>query len=1035
MARIRLSAVPLLWVLAVAGPVSAQTTGSVSGTVKDESGGALPGVTITIQNLDTRATRGTSSDGSGTYELALLPPGRYRITAELPGFRTEERSDFTLQVSQNLRFDFNMGLSAIQEAVQVVGRAPLVDTRDAAMGQVVDQVKIVELPLNGRNFRDLGLIAPGVQQQTQNSPLADRGGGLNINGARIYDNNYLLDGFNNNDETTGEIMTFPSADSIQEFKVLGASYGAEYGFSVGGIVSLITKSGGGSFHGNGFGFFRNDALDARNFFATQKAPLDRKQYGGTLGGPLWGDKAFFFGSYERTDLVQGVTLAATVPTAAQRLGNFSSLSTAIRDPLTGQPFSGNVIPSSRIDPVARGMLALWPEANVADPIRNFVHNPDLVDDLHVGTFKVDYVQAASDVYSVRYSVFWDTQTNPQSDGVFPVTHTDVVKHNQHVGGTWTHVYGDRTVQEVRAGYGYIYNGRYRNDTQDWGSTLGIGGTLAQQVPGPLALGPPVVNVTGFTGITPNNNPFIRTHRNWQASYVLAQGFGSHSVKFGGEVRTQQMTLDDWFNPQGQFTFTGRYTGNAFADLLLGYPSQTQNFLGLVKMEQTTWQTGLFAQDEWRMSPRITLSYGLRYEYQAPDREKNNNWGTFIPDLGRSVQVGTNGVPDSIRTAQKTNFAPRVGAVWDISGNGSRALRSGYGVYYTSFIHNLAFSAYRNTPLGRQGVFNASPTSPNITLSNPFPASFGVDTIVTSGLARDFPNGRMQRWSLDLQQQLAGDAMVSVGYVGSKSTHLTRSYNINQPVLGPGTVASRRPFQSFGDITWSDGTGRSSYHAMEAKAQRRLSGGLDLLVAYTLSKSMDDGVIADGGAGNSGVQNSYDRDAEKGLSPWDRRHRFVVSGNYLLPFANPLARDWQISAIFTLTSGAPFTPVLSTDVAGVGSFNTQRPNRIGSGELSADERSENRWFDTSAFQIPAAGTFGNAGRNVLIGPGTNTVDMAVSRRFTLPGPTTVQIRLEMFNALNHTNFLLPNRTADSPQFGRIFAAAAARQGQVGVKFTW
>jgi hypothetical protein len=903
------------------------------------------------------------------------------------------------------------------------------------MGQVVDQVKIVELPLNGRNFRDLGLIAPGVQQQTQNSPLADRGGGLNINGARIYDNNYLLDGFNNNDETTGEIMTFPSADSIQEFKVLGASYGAEYGFSVGGIVSLITKSGGASYHGNGFAFFRNDALDARNYFATAKAPLDRKQYGGTFGGPLWGDRTFFFGSYERTDLVQGVTLSATVPTDAQRQGNFSALSTVIRDPLTGQPFAGNIIPASRFDPTAAGMLALWPQANVNDPIRNFVHNPDLVDDLHVGTLKVDHNQSAANAYSLRYSMFWDTQTNPQSDGVFPVTHTDVVKQNQHVGGTWTHVYGDRTVQEVRGGWGRIYNGRYRNDTQDWGDTLGIGGTLAQAVPGPLALGPPVVNVTGFSGITPNNNPFIRTHRNWQGSYVLAQGLGAHSMKVGGEVRTQQMGLDDWFNPQGQFTFTGRYTGNGFADLLLGYPSQTQTFDGLVRMEQTTWQAGVFAQDEWRASSRFTLNYGLRYEYQAPDREKDNNWGTFDPDLRQSVQVGTNGVPESIRLASKTNFAPRVGAVWDMSGNGSRALRTGYGVYYTSFIHNLAFSSYRNTPLGRQRVFNAAATSPNITLRDPFPATFGGDTVVTSGMAKDFPNGRMHRWSLDLQQQLSGDSMVSVGYVGSMSNHLTRSYNINQPRLGPGTVASRRPFQGFGDITWSDGTGSSSYHAMEAKAQRRLSGGLDLLVAYTLSKSIDDGVIADGGAGNSGVQNSYDRDAEKGLSPWDRRHRFVLSGNYFLPFANPFARDWQVSAIFTLTSGAPFTPVLSTDVAGVGSFNTQRPDRIDDGNLSAGERSPDRWFDTSAFQIPAAGTFGNAGRNILIGPGTNTLDMALSRRFTLPGNTTAQVRFEMFNALNTTNFLLPNRTADSPQFGRIFAAAAARQGQFGVKFTW
>ncbi|MBA3269763.1 MAG: TonB-dependent receptor, partial [Acidobacteria bacterium] len=401
MTSTRVNAIALVLLLTIAGSALAQTTGSVSGTVKDASGGALPGVIITVQNLDSLALRTSTSDDSGVYGVALLPPGRYKVTAELSGFRTEERNDLALQVSQNVRFDVVMGVGAIEESVQVVARAPLVDTRDAAMGQVVDQVKIVELPLNGRNFRDLGLIAPGVQQMTQGNVLQDRGGGLNINGARIYDNNYLLDGFNNNDETTGEIMTFPSADSIQEFKVLGASYGAEYGFSVGGIISLITKSGAARYSGNAFGFYRNERFDAKNFFATEKAPLDRKQFGGTFGGPLWGKKAFFFGSYERTDLLQGVTLSATVPNDAQRLGNFSGLAAVVRDPLTGQAFAGNVIPTARLNPVGLKMLEMWPQANAADPLRNFVHSPNLVDDVHVGSLKVDYNLSNADAFSMR----------------------------------------------------------------------------------------------------------------------------------------------------------------------------------------------------------------------------------------------------------------------------------------------------------------------------------------------------------------------------------------------------------------------------------------------------------------------------------------------------------------------------------------------------------------------------------------------------------------------------------------------------------
>lgn len=1021
----------LLCVLMGAAPLFAQTTGSISGIIKDNSGAVVPGVTVTVENLETSASRGTTTDASGRYEVALLPPGRYRIRAELEGFKTEERSDITLQVSQSARFDLAMNVGSIEESVTVEAAAPLVDTRDAAMGQVVEQVKIVELPLNGRNFRELGLIATGVQAETQTSNLATRGGGLYINGARIYDNNYILDGFDNNDATTGEILTFPSPDAIQEFKVLGASYGAEYGFASGGIISLISKSGGSSYRGNAFGFLRNDAMDAKNYFATTKPRLDRKQGGGTIGGPIKDNKLFFFGSYERTALQSGQTFTAVVPTDAQRAGNFGS--TAVRDPLTGQSFAGNVIPSSRFDPRAVQMLDLYPVANnPSDPARNYLSSPDLIDDLNVGTIKIDFNQSASNNFSARYSVYWDTQSNP---GALPAVVTAVRKHNQQVGMTWTHVFGSRTVQEIRGGIGHVYNGMFRDDSTatDWQELLGIDGTLQGTTPNRLGQGPPVLTLTGYSPVNPNNNPFIRNHNLRQLSYVLAQSLGNHSIKLGGEVRTQQMALDDWRNPQGTFTFTGRYAGNAFADFLLGYPSQTTTFVGLVFMEQKTWQTGLFVQDEWRLSSRVTLNYGLRYEYQAPDREVEDRWGTFIPELGQSVQVGTNGVPSSIRSAEKDNFAPRVGVVWDMSGDARRALRAGYGIYYTSFVHNIAFSSYANTPLGTNRTFVASTTTPNISLSDPFPASFGTDTVTTSGMQHDFPQGKINRWSLDLQQELAGGSMVSIGYIGSKSVDLTRSYNINQPVLGPGTIASRRPFPNLGDVTFTDGTGTATYNSMEVKYQRRLNRGLDLLVSYTLSKAIDDGVVSDDAG--TGVLNSYDREAERGLSAWDRRHRFVTSGSYLLPFENIWARDWQVSAILTVTSGSPFTPTLSQDIAGIGNLGNQRPDLIGDPSLDSDERNINRWFNTGAFVIPAAGTFGNAGRNILIGPGLQTVDMAVSRRFSLFGGADLQVRFEMFNLLNHANFLLPNRTVDSPQFGTIVGAGPARQGQIGVKLAW
>ena len=1030
MTRRLIAATASLWLLAFAASLAAQTTGSVSGTIKDNSGAVMPGVTVSVENLDTKAMRTTTSGAQGTYEVALLPPGRYRVVAELQGFQPEERP-LTLQVSQNARFDFTLGVGTIEEAVLVQGSAPLVDTRDAAMGQVVEETKIVELPLNGRNFRDLGLIAPGVQQQTQNSGLATRGGGLYVNGARIYDNNYLLDGFDNNDTTTGEILTFPSPDAIQEFKVLGASYGAEYGFAAGGIISLISKSGTSSYRGNVFGFVRNDAMDARNYFSTTVPKLDRKQGGGTVGGPLVGKRLFFFGSYEYTGLLNAQTFTSAVPTDQQREGNFGGI--AVRDPLTGVAFANNVIPRARWNSTSAALLALYPAPNnPADPTRNYVSNPDLDDRLHVGGVKIDFNQSASNTYSARYQVYWDTQSNP---GALPDVVTAVRKHNQQFGVTWTHVFGTHAVQEVRGGIGHVYNGMFRDDSTatDWSQKLGLTGTLQAAVPNRLGQGPPVISLTGYSPVNPNNNPFIRSHNLRQLSYVLVQSYGNHSFKSGGEVRTQQMALDDWRNPQGTFTFTGRYTGNAFADFLLGYPSQTTTFVGLVFMEQLNWQTGVFWQDEWRVAPRVTVNYGLRYEYQAPDREAENRWGTFVPELGQSVQVGSNGVPSSIRHASKGNFSPRAGLVWDMSGDGSRAMKAGYGTYYTSFPHNVAFSSYANYPLGRNRTFTASATAPNISMSNPFPESFGSDTITTSGIEREFPQGRVHRWSVDFQQELGGASMVSVGYVGSKSVHLARQYNINQAVLGPGSIASRRPFPNFGDITWTDATGRATYEALETKYQRRLHRGLDLLVSYTLSKAEDDGVVSDDGG--TGVQNSYDRDAEFGPSTWDRRHRFVTSGSYMLPFQNVAARGWQVSGILTITSGSPFTPVLSQDIANIGNLGNERPNLVGDPKLPRGERTIDHWFNTAAFAIPAPGTFGSAGRNSLVGPGFQSLDLAVSRRFTFRKESNLQVRFEMFNLLNHANFLLPNRTADSRQFATISGAGAARQGQIGVKFAW
>jgi len=1028
-----LAVIGLAAVLGGSTATAQSTTGSIQGRITDTQGGALPGVAVTVRNVDTQLTRETITNEQGNYDVQLLPPGAYALDAVLSGFRPQARTGVRLTVNQAARIDFQLELSAVQESVEVRGSAPLVDTVDSAVRQVIDVEKLEELPLNGRNFRVLALIVPGVQNEVQGGTLSNRGGGVNINGAGLTDNNFLLDGFNNNDDTTAEVLTFPSADAIQEMTVLGASYNASLGFAQGGIVSLVSKSGSSQFRGNAFGFFRDEALDEKNYFATTKPDLSRQQYGGTLGGPLFFRNAFFFGNYEKVRIREGVTLTNTVPLREQKSGDFSNLGRPITDPLTGLPFPGNVIPGSRLNATGRAMVdAFYPDPNLPGASRNFLHNPQLVQDLHLGTMRTDWNPRPADSFMVRYQIYWDDQVNPNVAGTLPGLAETIIKKNQNVGTQWTKVWGPNTVQEVRVGWGRIRNARLSSDETDWNARLGLRGTTSETVKDRLTVGPPIINVTGYTPILPFTNPFIRIHNNWQFAYQLVHSRGNHSMRYGSEVRTTRIDLDNWNTPNGNFTFTGRYTGNAVADMLLGYPSQSQRLVGPGVSNLRSWQVAAFVQDDWRVNNRLSLNFGVRYEYQAPSWEANNQWGAFVPALGRPVQVGTDGLPRSIRDFSAANFAPRVGVVYDLSGNGTRTIRAGYGIYFQSQTNSTLLANFQNAPISQRQNFVASATVPNISLSDPFPAALAGTSLQAQGFEPFWDLGRTHRWSADIQQQLGASSALTLGYVGSVSRHLPRAYNINQPVLGAGTPQSRRPFPAYGDITWNIGDGSGDYHSLQTKLERRLSEGFSTILSYTWQKAMND--VNDGGAGDTGNQNARNRD-EYGLAGHNRAHRFTASVVYDVPLQQALLRNWQVAAIYTASTGQPFTPVLTTDRAGVGAFTGQRPDRVCAGNLPRDQRTVDRWFDTACFPLPALGTFGNAGRNVLISPGLQTLDAVLSRTLMLGAGRELQLRLEGFNVLNQTNFLIPNRNADSPDFGKIFQAAAPRQMQLGVKFAF
>ena len=1005
--------------------IAQSTTGSFEGTVMGPDGAVIPKATITIRNTGNGQTRATTTNASGEYLAPLLPPGTYDISTEVAGFQKVQKTGIQLQVNENSRIDFRLQLSSVQESVTVQTEASLVDTQDAAVKQVVNEKQIVDLPLNGRSFRTLGLTAPGVADMAQNSNLSSRGGGIDIVGAKDIQNNFLLDGFDNNDPTTGETMTFPTIDSIQEFAIEGANYGADVGFASGGIVTLVTRSGTSQYHGDLFEFLRNTDLDGRNFFALTPPPLHRNQFGGTFGGHIPKTKrVFFFGGYESTIDHEGVTQSGTVPTPLERSGNFSQLSTPIINPLTGQPFQGNIIPGNMINLIGANIAnLLLPAPSTNGLTGNYVSAPSVPNNLQVSSLRVDFAQSEKNTYFARWSQYWQTTTDT-STGAFPVVYNQLIKHNYDIGGEWTHVFGPRTVQEFRVGYGHVDNEKWPQNQQNWDQILGLPGpTEGLNSPNIISGGPPAVNLTGYTSVSVNTNPFIRLHKLWQIAYQISHSMGNHSIRYGAEYRHYRMDITDDAGPQGSLTFNGQYSKNAIADMLLGFPSATSNLIGPELNDELSWQLAGYVQDDWRVSRRLTINLGIRYEYQAPDTSTGNVMGGFVPALGKAVQVGTNGLPDGFRYNYYKNFAPRFGFAFDPTGKGKTSIRGGYGIYYESLTHNVFQpSGFTSYPISQQGVFTASTTTPNILLSNPFPASLAGTVFAASGYDPNYHGGRTQRWQVGLQQSFGSHSVVEAEYVGSFTNGEAHAYNLNTPPPGPGSLQPRRPYQGYSNITWTDGSGEARYSALLTKYEHRLSKGLTLLGAYTFGRALDN----DGGTN----EDPLNRRADWGRSNFDVRHRLVLSLVYTVPFQNYALRDWQFATITTLNTGPPVTATISLDEANNGA--SQRPNQSGDPNANAPHTAQ-EWFNTSVFSLPGQYTYGNAPRNDITGPGTESVDITLSRVFRYRERYALEFRAECFDTLNHANFNLPLAVENSAAtFGTITSAKDPREFQFGVK---
>lgn len=1044
----------------------AQTfSASLSGRVLDEAGAAVPGAAVTLTEHATGQTYTATSNDSGDYTFLLVPPGEYSLTAERQGFRKVVKERLTLQVAQKASADLTLAVGELRERVDVAADVSMLQAGTSDFGQVIDQRKIVELPLNtsgGREFQQLALLVPGTFPAAQGSSLASRGG-FNAAGARETANYFLLDGIDNLNSSTNQYVFRPSVETIREFKVQSSTYSAEYGRGAGAQINVVTKSGTNEFHGNLFEFHGNSALNAKNFFDApgKIPPFKRNLFGGTVGGPLslprFGEggpavydgrnRTFFFFGYEGLRERRSVTRRAAVPTAAMKRGDFSALLNRatpiiIRDPVTRQPFPGNIIPTARLaNSIGARVAAFFPDPNTNDPVSNFVSSPSQPQNLNQYSIRVDHRLSERDSFFARYGFNEDALLEP-FDSLVGTVGTNLPgygrfdnQRTQSLSLNLTHVFSPRAVNEFRFGYNRLRQIRTsENGGEDVGGGLGIRGISTN----PRDAAFPAFRVTGFDSIGDGTQlPQGRADNTFHFVDNFSFVAGKHTLKAGLDMRHFQSNNLTSITPRGDFRFTGAVTGFGLSDLLLDVPVQATRGVGDPTRQRRQSSSDFYVQDDWKATRALTLNLGLRYELNYPTYDVLDRVSSFDPASGTILIANRNGVPRGIFNLDKNNFAPRAGFAWKPFGDDKTVVRGGYGVYYDLLlVSNELGAIIFNAPFISTQVFNGSATSP-LPLANPFGGS-GTSTTSPRGVPRNLRTSYLQQFSLGVQREVFRNLLVEVAYVGSKGTKLIRTRNVNQPLPGSTSIASRRPYPAFGNIDFRESSGNSSFNSLQVRAERRFSH-LTFLASYTFSKSIDNASAAVGSAGSTNSpQDSRNLRAERGLSDFDVRHRFVLSYIYEVPnpFANGLLSrftgGWQLSGITALQTGRPITPRLSIDVSNTGQFQ-DRPNVIGDPRL--DNPDPSLWFNTAAFVRPANFTFGNAGRDTITGPGFNSFDFGVMKNNRFGENGNVQFRAEFFNLFNHPNFNLPNNTFDSAQFGRIFSAQRAREIQFGLKISY
>ena len=1073
----------LLLVLACLAALCFGQTAQITGRVTDATGAVIPGAAITVTNVATGVDRKVASNEAGYYTVPLLPPGEYRLAVQQQGFKPITRSGIILEVDQRAELNFTLEVGALTEQIEVVAAAAQLNTIEASQGQVIENQRIVELPLNGRNYNELALLSAGTVQPLSGARLE----GFSSGGMRNSQNNFILDGVDNNGvELAGaqrrSEMVQPSIDAIQEFKVQTNAYAAEYGRAMGSVVNVTTKSGTNDVHGTLFEFLRNEKLDAKNFFDPPEKPkpaFKRNQYGFCLGGPVYipklldgRNRLFFFGDYEGTRVRESSTTTSTIPTLKMRSGDFSELlpQKQLVD-LAGQPFSGNLLPASRFDAVGLTLIKLYPAPRTAGLASNYLYQAPVTQDVDKWDARADVNLGGKDNVSWRLSQH--NSSTPASLTLPPPAYggggLDQIVEGINTGANWNHIWSANFIISIRGAWNFSLFKR-DNPAQTGGELLNLkygikGGTL--NIPGGFS----AISVTGYRGLGIGGfNPVDRDSQNRQLAGDATWTRGKHTVKFGVNLLRSQNNIFNIRNELGDYQFNARYTRDGAADMLLGWASQYL-WNTRLQVQLRSWNQGYFVQDDWKVTPQLTLNLGLRYELVLPFEDKYDRMGIFDiwtdPNNPRLIYAGTEGKDRYNRAmfeTDKNNFMPRFGFAYKLTSR--TVIRSGYGIF-RGYLEPYGDTEYLigNPPNAYGVTLSSSPTVPAVIFQQgPLPGALELSKatgMTFVGYQRRGDQGYGQQWNFDIQRELSRDWLFEIGYSGSKGTHLLKRYDGNYSPPGPGNLDLKRRYQRAAipgtnvvssplgpmyDYHWD---GSSIYHALLVKLEKRFSNGFTVLTSYSFSKAIGDtcGNAASGDTTGCGYQDMRNVRPERSVANEDVPHRYVASGVYELPFgrgrpwgaglpavAEAVFGGWSLGSIVFWASGRPYSPTVSGNPANTGTFGVvNRPNVVG--ELWAGERALVRDFNTAALVANRQYELGNAGRNILRQRSFFNWDFSALKNFRLQERLRLQFRFEGFHFSNTPRFGQAGNVVGTADFGRISGADTPRNLQFGLKLIW